>query len=142
MNEDIKVEKRNKRITCILPKGVGLKVVDALLKEKGVTRANVAHARGSDIGDALDRKGMAREVEKEVLEIVVKSGEADEIFEYIYHKANVDRPGGGIMFMAKVSLATPFVLPDIGNRNRSESSQSGGSGNTQPRDAMVASSRG
>ena len=38
---------------------------------------------------------------------------ADEIFEFIYHEARIDRPHGGLIYVTGLDRATPFVLPDL-----------------------------
>ena len=86
--------------------------MERLLKEEGVTRANVSMARGSEIGDESSRKRKPLEVEKEVLTVVVKPAIAEEVFDLIFREADVNRPGGGIMFMSRISLSTALVLEE------------------------------
>ena len=52
-------------------------------------------------------------VEKEILNIVTSAEEADEIFEFIFYEADVNRPHGGIIFMTKLDRATDSLLPDL-----------------------------
>ena len=37
--------------------------------------------------------------------------EAETLFEFIYEKARIGRPGGGTLFMGKPVESTPFSLP-------------------------------
>jgi hypothetical protein len=37
--------------------------------------------------------------------------EAETLFEFIYEKAGIGRPGGGMLFMGKPIESTPFSLP-------------------------------
>jgi len=46
-------------------------------------------------------RGVGEQSEKEVLTVVVEEAQADDIFEYIYHLADINRPHGGIIYMQK-----------------------------------------
>lgn len=103
----------NHLITCILPKGIAMGIVKALKVEKGIIRSNVSNARGVGRITPLAYRGIGGQSEKEILNVVVETGEADEIFEYIYHKADINRPHGGMMFMCQLGKTTLFILPDL-----------------------------
>ena len=100
-------------ITCILPKGVASAVQKKLKLEKGLTRVNINSARGSGKITPLAYRGIAGQAEKEMLNIVVSSELADEIFDYVYVEAEINRPHGGLMYMGRLSHATPMILPDL-----------------------------
>lgn len=103
-----------KLITCLLPKGNALALLKQLKEEKGITRANVNSARGSGMATPVGgKKGLGKEVEKDVLTVVVDSQEADDVFEFIYHSAGISRPHGGFMYMTALAAAVPFLLPDL-----------------------------
>ena len=102
-----------KIITCILPKGKGLTVTQAL-HDKGVTRVNFAFARGFDIHDPAGKSGIPDEVEKEIVTVIAKDeAQGEEIFNLIWDVAEMNHLGGGLMTMAKLSHATAYELPDI-----------------------------
>ena len=42
---------------------------------------------------------------------IVEDNEADTLFDLIYEHANVGPPGGGMVLMASIELATPFLMP-------------------------------
>ena len=110
---NIKRELEGRLITCVLPKGKGLPLVQALA-DKGITRANFAFARGFDIHDPPGRKGLPEEVEKELVTVTCKDiGQADELFTFIYDKAGINHLGGGFMYMTRLSVATPYFLPSM-----------------------------
>ena len=101
-------------ISCILPKGKGIKLLEALHKEKGVYRASFAFARGYDIHDPIGRKGVPGEVEKEIVKVIAKDERVgEELFDFIYRVAEIGEQGGGTMFMAQLDGCTPFTLPEI-----------------------------
>ena len=103
--------KKSKLITAILPKGVSLNVVSRLKKEKDVRTANFCYARG--IGKITAEKARlgGEEREREILSVVVDEERGDEIYEYVYHAADMNKPHGGIMYMRTV-LGSDYILPD------------------------------
>lgn len=94
-----------------------MKVVDALKSDKGIIATNVNNARGVGKITPLAYRGIGGQSEKEIINIVVEEDQADEIFEYIYHKADINRPHGGLMYMCQLQKATPFTLPDLPDEN-------------------------
>lgn len=102
-----------KLITCILPKGKALPVLEALRAEQGIISANINNARGTGrITLRAFRTGYS-ETEKEVLRVVVPEERADELFEFIFDRAEIDRPHGGIMYQTALDIASTFELPDL-----------------------------
>ncbi|MCB0386159.1 MAG: hypothetical protein KDD43_12265 [Bdellovibrionales bacterium] len=117
-------ELEGRLITCVLPKGKGLPLVEALY-EKGITRAHFAFARGFDIHDPPGRKGLPEEVEKDLVTVTCKDiGQADELFSFIYEKAGINRLGGGFMYMTRLSVATPYFLPSMEDLKRASQGSS------------------
>ena len=70
-------------ITCIVQRGEAEKIINAA-REAGAQGATVYFARGTGIRERLGILGVAVEVEKEVINIVVSTDQADHIFEKIY----------------------------------------------------------
>jgi len=97
-------------ITCILPKAKSGDLVRQLHEEKGIETANISSGRGM---------GTSKQVvfgvwdEVAILEVPVENDRAEEIFEFIYEKGDVNRPKGGIILMNKITEETDFKLPDI-----------------------------
>jgi hypothetical protein len=104
---------REKVITCILPKGRAQPLVSVLSLEKGITTANLHYARGVGRITPLSHRGIGETSEREIVTVSVPNEAAEELFEFIYHAAEINRPHGGIMFMHPLYAATPFVLPDL-----------------------------
>ena len=103
----------HKLITCILPFGVAMPLLRALKTKKGIVSANINNARGAGrLSVVADRK-LGDETEKQVFTVVVPPDRADEIFEFIYVEAEIDRPHGGLMYMGKLHHASTFTLPDL-----------------------------
>ena len=103
----------HKVITAILPKGGSKEVVNKLVYEKGISRINVNYARGSGRLTPLQHRGVGETSEKEILTIIVEEHQADEVFEFVFYEAEINRPHGGLMYQQPLHAATLFNLPDI-----------------------------
>ena len=106
-------DKKHKLITAVLPKGVAANVLVLLKEEKEIITANINNARGSGKLTPLKYRGIGEQTEKEILTIVVDSQNSDEIFDYLYEKAEVNRPHGGLMYVHKLGRSTEYSLPNI-----------------------------
>jgi nitrogen regulatory protein PII len=92
-------------ITCILPAGYAHAVLQKLYEDKGISRAGFYHVRGVGGSGAL-RSSFVEQTEKDVLAVVVRKEQADEIFTYLYEAAEIYRPHHGFMYMQKLEKAT------------------------------------
>ena len=63
-----------KLITCILPKGAAMPVVEKLRAEMKITTANVGNTRGVGRLTPLAYRGVGEQTEKEVLTVAVCRG--------------------------------------------------------------------
>ncbi len=86
----------HKLITCIFPKEVAIPMLRRLKDEMGITACKISNARGigrfthsrvSRLGDVAER---------EILEVVTTAKRADEVFEFIFFEADMNRPHGGL----------------------------------------------
>ncbi len=100
-----------KLITCVLPKGKAIPLLEALA-EKGVRTANFAYARGSDIADvAKGSKILATEDEKEIVTIVAESVQVgEELFDFAFERAEIHQRGGGLIYMTSLGFSTPYKV--------------------------------
>ena len=103
MNE--KQNKKEKRITCFLPKGTGVKMVEMLQSEKNIVSTNVHSGRGQRTAETWK--------EQEILTVIFDADRAEEIFDYIYFQGKLNEPGGGFIFQSDLNRATSFKLPEI-----------------------------
>jgi nitrogen regulatory protein PII len=108
----VKYFNETKLITAVLPKGVSLHVIKMLKQEKHLTTANFNYARGLGKLTPAKYRGVGEQSEKEMLTVVIDKERADDIFEYIYEVAEVNRPHGGLIHMQKLIQSTDFVLPE------------------------------
>lgn len=102
----------HKLITILLPKGRAMKVVDQLFHKHGITRVNVNHSRGVGKITPQRHRGIDETSEKEIMTVIIEADRADEIFEYIYIEAEINRPHGGLMFQQPILDTTLYKLPD------------------------------
>lgn len=99
-----------KLITCIIPKGKAIEVVRSLHEEKGLNTANVSSGRGRGV---VEPPGFTGWYEVDIITVAVSQDEADEIFQFIYEKADVGRAHGGIIYQGVLTSSTHFTLPKI-----------------------------
>lgn len=103
--------KKSRLITAILPKGVSLNVISRLKKEKEIISANFCYGLGINMM-ASDKTPLSSELkEREMLSVVVDEERGDEIYEYVYHAADMNKPHGGFLFMRTI-LGSEYVLPE------------------------------
>ncbi|KMP11958.1 hypothetical protein UZ36_02655 [Candidatus Nitromaritima sp. SCGC AAA799-C22] len=99
-----------KLITCILPKGKALEIIDLLKKEKGIETTNFHTGRGIATSQSVS---YGKWTEDDILTIVIGSDRADEIFAYIYEKVGIQDKPGAFMYQSALKGATQFTLPEI-----------------------------
>lgn len=99
-------------ITCIVQRGLADAALEAA-RDAGAQGATVHYAKGMGIRERLGILGVAVEVEKEVINIVVSIDQADRVFEKIYLATNLDTPGMGIIYITPLDKAATYVPPDI-----------------------------
>lgn len=99
-------------ITCIVQRGVADDVVRAA-QEAGAQGATVYFARGSGVRERLGILGLAVEVEKEAINIVVANDQADRVFERMFAAGKLDTPGMGFMYVTTLEKAATFIPPEM-----------------------------
>ncbi|HLA79858.1 MAG TPA: P-II family nitrogen regulator [Vicinamibacteria bacterium] len=102
-------------ITCIVQKGLAEQMVDAA-REAGAQGATVYYARGSGVRERLGILGIAVEVEKEVINIVVARDQVDRVFDKIYLAGHLDTPGMGFIFVTPLDKAATYIPPQVEER--------------------------
>jgi hypothetical protein len=105
-----------KQIVCIVPKGLGRILVEALSTEKGIYNANFSHARGVGRSDVMD-KGVGEQPERDVFAVTVGAEDADDVFEFLYFKAGLDQRDSGLIYMQSTPKTSVMWIPDLPNNN-------------------------
>jgi nitrogen regulatory protein P-II 1 len=99
-------------ITCIVQRGKADAMVEAA-KAAGAQGATVHFGRGSGVRERLGILGIAIDVEKEIINIVVSSEQVDRIFESMYLAGNLDTPGIGIMYVTPLEKAATYIPAEV-----------------------------
>lgn len=99
-------------ITCIVQREIADDII-AAAREAGAQGATVHFAKGMGIRERLGILGVAVEVEKEVVNIVVSTEQADKVFEKIYLAGRLDTPGMGLVYITPLEKAATYIPPDI-----------------------------
>jgi len=99
-------------ITCIVQRGIADTIIEAA-RDIGAQGATVNYARGMGIRERLGILGVAVEVEKEVVNIVVSTEQVERVFEAMYLAGDLDTPGMGIMYITHLEKAATYIPPAI-----------------------------
>jgi nitrogen regulatory protein P-II 1 len=102
-------------ITCIVQRGSADAIV-AAAQAAGAQGATVHFGRGSGVRERLGILGVAVDVEKEVINIVVSSEQVDRVFDSMYLAGNLDTPGMGIMYVTPLEKAATYIPPEVLDR--------------------------
>ena len=96
-----------KLITCVLPGGRGVELVEALHEELAVATATLAKGRG------ISARGGPFSEEMDILSVLIEAERANEVFEYIYFRAEVHDQIHRFMFQVPLARGTAFTLPEL-----------------------------
>ena len=99
-------------ITCIVQRGLGDTIVQAA-QEAGAQGATIFYAKGSGVRERLGVLGVAVEVEKEVVNIVVSSEQLETVFNNIYLAGQLDTPGMGFMYVTPLEKAATYIPEEL-----------------------------
>jgi nitrogen regulatory protein PII len=102
-------------ITCIVQRGKADAMVEAA-KAAGAQGATVHFGRGSGVRERLGIFGVAVDVEKEIINIVVSNEQVDHVFDSMYLAGNLDTPGIGIMYVTPLEKAATYIPQDVLDR--------------------------
>lgn len=102
-------------ITCIVQRGMADDIVIAA-QEAGAQGATIFFARGGGVRERLGILGLAVEVEKEVINIVVANDQVDRVFERMYIAGNLDTPGMGFIYVTPLEKAGTFIPQDLAEK--------------------------
>jgi nitrogen regulatory protein P-II 1 len=99
-------------ITCIIQRGKADGVVQAA-QDAGAQGATIYYGYGSGVSERLGLLGLAVDVEKEIVTILVADDQVDRIFERMYFAAELDLPGAGIIYLTKLEKAATYIPREI-----------------------------
>jgi nitrogen regulatory protein PII len=99
-------------ITCVVQRGLADEVIKAA-QEAGAQGATTYYARGSGVRERLGILGVAVEVEKEVINIVVANDQVERVFEKMYLAGQLDTPAMGIIYTTPLEKLATHIPDEI-----------------------------
>ena len=99
-------------ISCIVQRGQADRIVEAA-REAGAQGATTYYGRGSGVRERLGVLGVAVDVQKEIVNVVVSTEQADRIFEQMYLAGQLDTPGMGFMYMTRLDKAATYIPHEL-----------------------------
>ncbi len=99
-------------ITCIVQRGMADEIVKAA-QDAGAEGATVFYGRGTGVRERLGVFGVAVDVEKEVIDIVVADDQVDHVFERMYLAGKLDTPGMGFIHVTQLEKAATYIPPEV-----------------------------
>jgi len=95
-------------ITCIVERGKAEGIVHQAL-EKGAPGATYFDAKGKGVREKMGLAGIFIKEDKEVIFIVAKDGQVDEIFDIVVNVGGLNEKGKGFAYVHPVDKAVGFV---------------------------------
>lgn len=102
-------------ITCVVAHGKGEDVVRAA-RGAGAGGALIHSARGVGIRERMGLLGITIEAEKDVVEMLVGSDQAEMVAQTIYSAVGLGRPGGGFIYLTPLETAATYLPQEIRDR--------------------------
>jgi hypothetical protein len=109
----MEILEQSKLLTCIVPKGVAAGLQKELIERWQLHAANIHNARGVGRNVPLSKRGVGEQLEKEVLEVIIDSSIADEVFEFAYFHLGLAEHPGVMIYMVTPPKSTVFKLPEL-----------------------------
>lgn len=104
-------------ITCIVSSGTGQAEKMLLAaRDAGAAGAIGYHARGFGQRERFGALAVAVEAEKDVRSVLVSSDQKDVVFEAMYRAGELDRPGGGLMYVTPVERLATYIPNSVIDR--------------------------
>ena len=88
-------------ITCVAQRGKGDTIAKAAIAA-GAGAATIYFARGTGVRERLGLLGLAIVPEKEVILVICKKEQSDQIFDAVTKAGKLDVPGMGIAFITPI----------------------------------------
>jgi len=102
-------------ITCIVQRGLADEIVHAA-QEAGAQGATTFYARGEGVRERLGILGLAVEVEKEVITIIVANDQVNRVFKRMYIAGKLDTPGMGLIYVTTLEKAATYIPQEIADK--------------------------
>ena len=99
-------------ITCVVQRGAAEAIINAA-RQAGAQGASVNFGKGMGMRERLGILGVAVEVEKEVIQVVVSTEQVGRVFETMYLAGKLDTPGMGIAYVTNLDKAATYIPPEV-----------------------------
>ncbi len=100
-------------LTCVVQSGLS-KVIHKAARDVGATTGAISYlARGTGVRERLGILGIAVEVEKEVINILVSSEQRDLVYDTLYRAADLDVPGRGFIYITPLEKASTYIPKEM-----------------------------
>jgi nitrogen regulatory protein PII len=100
--------------------------INQSLLDAGVQGATVHAGVGTGIRERMGFLGVAVEVEREIISVLVSKDQVDRIFERMYLAGKLDTPGMGYIYVAPLLQAATYIPAHLLEDKDSISSMIGG----------------
>jgi nitrogen regulatory protein PII len=107
-------------ITCVVEHGKGEEIVKAA-RGAGAGGALIHSTQGVGVRERFGLLGIAIDTEKEVVEMMVGTEQAEMIANLIYATAGLDRPGAGFIYLTPLEAVATYLPRDIRERLKERS---------------------
>lgn len=114
----MKLINQPREIICVLPKGRAMELVRLLHEEKNIEAVNFHSGRGRSTA-VTDSISYGQYAEVEVVSVIVEAQQAEDIFDFIFFEADINKPHGGFLYQVPLSLSNAFHLPELPNEDES-----------------------
>lgn len=95
-------------ITCVVQKGMA-DVINQSLLDAGVQGATVHQGIGTGVRERMGFLGVAVEVEREIISVLVAKDQLARIFERIFLAGRLDTPGMGYIYATPLVQAATYI---------------------------------
>jgi nitrogen regulatory protein PII len=112
------------QITCVVQKGMADSINQSLL-DAGIQGATVHAGVGTGIRERMGFLGVAVEVEREIVSVLVSKDQTARIFERIYLAGRLDTPGMGYIYVTPLVQAATYIPAHLLEEKDSISSMGG-----------------
>jgi nitrogen regulatory protein P-II 1 len=102
-------------ITCVVDNGKAEEVVKAA-RGAGAGGALIHSSRGIGIRERVGLLGIAMDTEKDVIELMVGSDQAEMVAHTIFNAVELGRPGGGFIYLTPLDAAATYLPQEIRDR--------------------------
>jgi len=99
-------------ITCVVQKGLA-DTINTSLMEVGVQGSTVHMGIGTGVRERLGILGVAVDVEREVISVMVPQDQTDRIFERMFLAGRLDTPGMGYIYVTPLLQAATYIPPNL-----------------------------